>query len=321
MATAVATTSAGVNRSTRPDACASVSARFAEPLAGTAGATRFWLLVEHPGPWPADALMQALGPDLLAEIERRAPGVRTVLIRKSARHQVARPLCVLVSSAGPAPWMRQIRLDDYRQILDLDLEALAAGAQPKTGQERTEALFTVCTHGKRDACCAAFGRPVLRAVAAEYDEVWECTHIGGDRFAGNLVCFPHGLYYGHLDVASALSAAQSYEAGKVQLDNLRGRSGLPPAAQVAEHCVRAHTGFDGIGEVVAGEPRDVDTGSAHVQVSANGQMYDVALDGRSVNPSITGGCDLREPVNRVAWSLRSLRSTDQQYSYSPQEVR
>lgn len=320
MATAEAATSAGVRGSTRPDACASVSARFAEPLAGTAGSTRTWLLVEHPGPWPADALVQALGSDLVAEIAHRAPGVRTVLIRRSARHEVVRPLCVLASSAGPEPWMRQVRLRDYRQILDLDLEALDAGVQPSAGQVRTEALFAVCTHGKRDACCAAFGRPVLRAVAARYDEAWECTHIGGDRFAGNLLCFPHGLYYGHLDPASALSAAQLYQVGRVQLDNLRGRSGQPSVAQVAEHFVRARTGLDGVGDVVAGTPRESDTGSVHVQVSANGQAYEVALDGNPVDAAITGGCGLREPVNRTAWSLRSLRSMDQQVSYSPQEV-
>src|SRR5688572_32757811 len=34
-------------------------------------------------------------------------------------------------------------------------------------------------------------RSIARALAAEDEEnVWECSHIGGDRFAANLICFP-----------------------------------------------------------------------------------------------------------------------------------
>ena len=51
-------------------------------------------------------------------------------------------------------------------------------------------------------------RPLLRPVrpsavrrAARPDRsewVWQCTHVGGDRFAGNLVCFPEGLFFGRV---------------------------------------------------------------------------------------------------------------------------
>ncbi len=319
--TAAAPTRDRVGGDKRAEACAAVSARFGEPLTGTAGSTRAWLLVEHPGPWPVDALAQALGPDLLAEIERRAPAVRTVLIRRSARREVVRPLCVLISSAGAEPWMRQVRLDDYREILDLDLESLDAGVQPSSGDVRTAPLFTVCTHGRRDVCCAAFGRPVLRALAAEHDEVWECTHIGGDRFAANLLCFPHGLYYGHLDPTSALESARLYNEGKVRPSNLRGRSGVPASGQAAEHFVRIHTGADGIDDVVAGTPQEIDASMVRVPVATDGQTYDVVLEGRPVDAAITGGCGLRESVDRTSWSLHSLRPLDRRPSDCAQEVR
>ena len=45
-------------------------------------------------------------------------------------------------------------------------------------------LLLVCTHGRRDACCAQFGRPTAMALARRYGTaVWETTHVGGDRFA------------------------------------------------------------------------------------------------------------------------------------------
>ena len=43
--------------------------------------------------------------------------------------------------------------------------------------------------------------------AAHPEETWEVSHIGGDRFAGNLLVLPHGLYYGRLDPAAAARAS------------------------------------------------------------------------------------------------------------------
>ncbi|SFB40355.1 hypothetical protein SAMN05216266_11069 [Amycolatopsis marina] len=294
---------ARLGRSKRVDACAAVSAGLGEPLAGSAGTTRAWLLLEHPGPWPIGAVEQAVGGDLVAEIQRRAPGVRVVLIRRSGGRDVQRPICVLVYSFGPSPWMRQARIGDYREVLDIDLEGLAAGVEPDFGHPRSDPLFTVCTHGKRDACCAEFGRPVLRAIGGEHDEAWECTHIGGDRFAANLVCFPHGLYYGHLNPISALSAANRYRDGRVQLANLRGRSGQPSSAQAAEHFVREATNLDGVADVVAASPIEMGDGLVEVVVSAGDRRFAVSLRREPVGHAVTDGCGQVEPVQRQAWAL------------------
>ena len=63
----------------------------------------------------------------------------------------------------------------------------------------------VCTHGVHDTCCAIRGRPVAAALAAEWPgQVWECSHVGGDRFAPNVVVLPDGFYYGNLDPESAV---------------------------------------------------------------------------------------------------------------------
>ena len=52
-------------------------------------------------------------------------------------------------------------------------------------------MWLVCTNGKRDACCARDGLPVARALAAlRPDEAWECSHLGGHRFAANVALAP-----------------------------------------------------------------------------------------------------------------------------------
>ena len=106
-----------------------------------------------------------------------------------------------------------------------------------------ELLFCVCTHGKHDACCAEKGRPVAAALAAAYpEETWEVSHIGGDRFAGNALVLPYGLYLGRLDPESAVAAAADVLGGRLPLEVLRGRSCLPMAAQAAEIALFRHLG-------------------------------------------------------------------------------
>jgi hypothetical protein len=131
----------------------------------------------------------------------------------------------------------------------------------------------VCTHGKHDRCCALYGRPLYDALADELEPewVWQSTHVGGDRFAGNLVCLPHGLYYGRLDGTAAATALDELLADRVYLEPYRGRSCHPFAVQAAERAVREDTGLLGLDdlELVASHRRD--DGAWTVAISARGR--------------------------------------------------
>jgi hypothetical protein len=126
---------------------------------------------------------------------------------------------------------------DPAQLLDLDLRSLAAQRFRGFGDEVDTPLYLVCTHGKHDACCAREGLPVYGALAHR-DDVWEATHVGGDRFAGNLVCFPDGTYYGRVDPAKARVVVEGHDRGELSLEHLRGRSCHPPAVQAADRWLR-----------------------------------------------------------------------------------
>jgi (2Fe-2S) ferredoxin len=124
----------------------------------------------------------------------------------------------------------------------LDPSGFSHSPPPGFG-EPVEAALLVCTHGLREVCCAAFGRPVARTLAERYgDAVWETTHVGGDRFAASLVALPSGAYFGRLDPADALRVAESVLAGRIEPDRFRGRAGLPPSAQAAECFLRRALG-------------------------------------------------------------------------------
>ncbi|MEO3829339.1 sucrase ferredoxin [Actinomadura sp. B10D3] len=211
-----------------------------------------WLLVEHPGPWP-ERVEDLSGPAPVAEVVRAAKkaGVRPQLIRRPGRRRPTPPLQVYAGSTrGGEAWIEGRELADPGELALLDLGALAAGRSPGLGDRVAEPVLLVCTHGRHNACCARTGAPLARALATRFDRlVWETTHVGGDRFAANLVCLPHGLSYGDLGEAEATAAVDAYLRGEVVLDRLRGRAGTPEPVQAAEHFVREYTGRLGLDEV------------------------------------------------------------------------
>ncbi|HEX6518013.1 MAG TPA: sucrase ferredoxin [Nocardioidaceae bacterium] len=225
--------------------CSRASDVLAEPVAGTASTVRAFLLVEAPGPWGVDAIRASRLPD---EVKRRLAGlpregVRPLVIRRhgGASQPTTRVYAAYVHTARP--WAQTVLLDDPREVLDLDLAGLGEGRSPGL-EPHTEPLFLVCTHGKHDVCCAERGRPVCKAISAVAPEhTWEVSHIGGDRFAANVLVLPDGLYYGRLSPESAAGFVAAHRAGEVDLEHLRGRCAHPFPVQAAEVYLRRHLGL------------------------------------------------------------------------------
>jgi hypothetical protein len=150
------------------------------------------------------------------------------------------------------PRLYRFPLDDYDSLLALDLEAVLSGdpvAKPDTEPASSpflheEPLILVCTNGKRDRCCAREGPALYQAmVNIAGDKAWQCTHLGGHRFAPTLVTLPGGAFYGRLSPAEAEPFVRSYEQGDLFLEKLRGRCIYDPVTQAAEQFLRQKTGL------------------------------------------------------------------------------
>ncbi|MGZ5300384.1 MAG: sucrase ferredoxin [Actinomycetota bacterium] len=220
---------------------------------GTASTITNWLLVEHPGPWGEEALRQARLPDGLGDTlhrRERELKIRVLLIRRHGRRTGEGHTCFAIHTGPDRPWMEHTELDDIRDVATMDLDALGRGAS--VGLPPIEhALFAVCTHGRRDPCCAERGRPLASALSQAFpDQTWDSTHIGGDRFAGNMIAFPHGYYFGRVDPVSGVEVAAGYVGGTVDLAHLRGRSCRPTDVQAAEHYLRARHTLIGVDDVM-----------------------------------------------------------------------
>ncbi|MFD8120987.1 sucrase ferredoxin, partial [Streptomyces albidoflavus] len=86
-------------------------------------------------------------------------------------------------------------------------------------------------------------RPAARALSQRHPElVWESTHVGGDRFAANVVALPDGVYYGGLDAATAVTTVEQHLADRINAAHLRGYTDLVPAQQVAVAAALHHFG-------------------------------------------------------------------------------
>ena len=232
--------------------CSHASETADEPLLGTASTITNWLLVEHPGPWGERALHHARLPDGLGGTllqRERELRIRVLLIRRHGRAAGGAPACFAIHTGPDRPWIERADLDDVRDVAALDLDALGSGRSVGLTPVDT-ALFAVCTHGRRDPCCAERGRPLASALSQAYpDQTWESTHIGGDRFAGNVIAFPHGFYFGRVEPASGVDIAAGYLDGKIDLEHLRGRCCRPIDVQAAEHLLRAAHDLTGVDDV------------------------------------------------------------------------
>lgn len=226
----------------RPETgCAAQADLRRDSLFATAPPAQRWLLIESQTPWPRQALtaLRSRGAEAgvgLGDVVGRLcrdMGIRPVLVRRYGR--VDRTRSRRWGLVDCRPGREEIRwgpLPTDEHLLDV-----LAGKVP--GTISSEPVYLVCTHGRHDACCAVRGRPVAAALTSAYRErTWECSHIGGDRFAANVVVLPHGLYYGHVPPTRAVELARQYDKGLVVPDLLRGSGAFTPPVQAAQHFAR-----------------------------------------------------------------------------------
>jgi hypothetical protein len=227
----------------RPETgCAALADGRGDSLVATAPPAERWLLIECRTAWPRNALT-ALGPPadgdggaLGVEVGRicAGAGYRPVLIRRYGRTDPSVPRRWAMVDCRPG--RESVRWG----VLPSDEHVLKALSGEDPGEVSHEPVYLVCTHGRHDACCAVRGRPVTAALAAVYPErTWECSHVGGDRFAANVVVLPHSLFYGHVPASRVVEVAKQYAEGLVVPDLLRGSGAYPPPVQAAQHFARA----------------------------------------------------------------------------------
>ena len=317
-----------VDRSAIPldQRCAFTAELRADDMSGTAPSNTRFLLIEQPGAWGRIAVEQSqLDRGVGSALATACGGARTrpLLIRRPGRTETPlRKRWYLAHTSAAGPTMRTGTVGADEELLGL-LDAKAPG-EPASGP-----IYAICTHGKHDACCAIRGRPVARKLGLELgDPVWEVSHLGGDRFAGNLVVLPWGLYYGRVDRENVDEIVAATDRGEVVPEFLRGCSAFAPAAQAAQAFARARSGDN---RITAHTPRSMRSDGDHTwQVTLDGPDSPDGPDGRDspdgsssvaepwhatvqrrpAGPPEFLTCSARAMVAPPTWSLLDLLSPD-----------
>lgn len=222
--------------------CAVLARALDEPLAGTSPVAPRWVCLEHRGAWPRDIAAHP-EPSIAGFAARAsAAGFRPVLIRRPGRRDGSRPNRVYL--ADTTPGSAHTTTLTVAGPHELSAVPLPRPGEPLPGHPVDDPLLLVCTHGRRDRCCALDGRALAVAVTAVGEvDVWESSHLGGHRFAPTALVLPTGYLYGRLDPGTAIAAHKAAAVGEVEPALSRGRSTFSAAGQVAELAVRHATGM------------------------------------------------------------------------------
>ncbi|MCY4056754.1 MAG: hypothetical protein OXG44_02005 [Gammaproteobacteria bacterium] len=259
--------------------CSDLCLASGEPMLGTAVEVDVWLLLEYKPAWKPKAIEDN---DLarrtrdwldrtLAAVDESGRKARAQFIRRPELDTDETTL--FIAEEGT---LKRFRSLGYDEIQELTLDSARLEAVPETH-------YFVCTNGQRDLCCARYGLPAyaeLRTLTG--DRTWQTTHLGGHRFAPNVLVLPQGAIYGRVFPEKIAAFVETIETGALSTDHLRGRSAYSPEAQVAEALL------DG-----AQELRSVDGGTVTFE-TANG-IATVDVQPASTPLEIIASCDRTEP--------------------------
>ncbi len=226
--------------------CAELGLAEGATLAGTADVVDAWIMLEYLPAWTAKATSDnALAATTRAWLDRlmqdavaRGLKPRLQLIRRPELDRTGVTLMVAVDGA-----LHRVQAGDYDALCELSLDAVIAHAPLQARQ------YFVCTNGQRDLCCARFGLPTYAALRERVGaRVWQTTHVGGHRFAPNVLTLPQAALYGRVQPTDVDAFLAAVEHDQLAAPWLRGRTRYAPEVQAAEAALVA-LGLDTTGAV------------------------------------------------------------------------
>ncbi|TFV81278.1 sucrase ferredoxin [Blastococcus sp. CT_GayMR16] len=279
-------------------------ARGDSPVA-TASPAQRWLLIEQPGPWGRDALTESRFDQTVAPLlarRSRAENVRLLLVRQPGERLADSGRRWAYADSRPG------REGLWWSVRASDADLLTAPWDGSVGERADRPVYLVCTHGGHDACCALRGRPLARELPAPGPaDVWECSHLGGDRFAANVVVLPYGFYYGQVPDDGA-DLVHAHERGQVALPWLRGRAGVPPPGQAAQHHARGELGLLGLDDLPVSSVRPTTAPGAEVErwivtmAGPDGQVV-ASVESRPSSVAELLTCRATHPAHSRTWHV------------------
>lgn len=282
----------------QPFYCAQNSKDMDSPLIGTVKPFSYLFLLEYPGTFEAKAVGGSSLPSEvkdhitvgLKSISSEFGSARLLLIKNKASQAEGEKSLFVFHNDPQKPVVRRYTLERYEQLLRGSLKNLV---DPKGGDPVEKPMYLICTNGLRDKCCSKFGFPLYRNLYQKLNEpekyVWESSHVGGHRFAGNIVTLPDGCFYGFVEEKDLDSLVEHAEERKLFGEKLRGRSSLPNVGQAAELFIRQKEGDWNLSSFTWEGIEDLGEDVITTKARFKGNPYWIKLRKKSI--TVGGSCD------------------------------
>lgn len=219
--------------------CADYSAAVNEPLIGTAPHVGLWIFLETRDRWMAKPVENNTYPEplnawvakIMAKGTEEGLKPRIQFIRH--RRKDSDPITVASCLNGV---LRMGEIDNYDELEQIES---VTDDLPISN----EIIYLVCTHGSRDICCSREGLPTWQRLdQLSNGRAWQTTHLGGHRFAPNVLVLPSERSYGRVYKDEADTFFDEIENNKVPFKYLRGNASLPKEAQACEQVILEKAG-------------------------------------------------------------------------------
>jgi len=257
----------------------------------TAARIDVWILVEFPGTWGPDPIRDAALPPLVVANLRRAakqiPRSRLVFIRRRETYSGCR-VYILRSAPQLSQTMLDLpSIDEVANVPFVRLSRQLGEDSPSEPPSLARPLVLVCTHGQHDSCCGRRGYPLYDALRQRPElDVWQCSHIGGDRFAANAVVLPRGVYYGPVEARESDALTSSLLRDEIYLSAYRGRCSMSRVEQAAETFVRRATGILGTEELRILQRESLGAERTRVHLAAGDHEYQVIVEQYAITEAL-----------------------------------
>lgn len=287
--------------------CSQLSQHVSMP--GSAPTAQRWWLIESFGSWGSHAVRDSATPWIRRWAQRINDDARVLLIRHAREHRPNPDATRRIFTFTPQDThvlSTTVRPDEDLSDLDLTREPTSLRWSIAISPPR----LLVCTNGKRDLCCAQLGRSMIASweqTNGLTNDVWECTHLGGHRFAPTAMTVPAGYVLGRL-TADTVPHPEAVIENHLPVNLLRGRSDLPAPAQVADIAVRQAMGYTQSSDILDCSIIDIHSANADSTessavvevVDARGSIWRVLVR-EQVLDHVTASCGAESKSTRI-WS-------------------
>lgn len=293
--------------------CSLLSARMGEPLTGTAPQAQIYILVEYTSEWSDKALESS---EISANVKNFLQGVITsqgpgkiLLIKQSFGIRTTKKHIFIAIVSETNPRLFEFAITDYEDILTIDLVGLINGTTDFTQNRVFRPMYLICTNGRRDRCCAKEGFQVYKSFHDHVgDAVWECSHVGGHRFAANVITLPDGVLYGRVHADMVTDLVTACNNSRLIPEWMRGRTIYPSHIQAAEGLLRQKTNRQEIYTYQFG--RSTELGENRWDVSfteiSSGHEYNLKLRKVSTEKTVLESCSQDKYTPVIHYELESI---------------